>query len=65
MATTLHKINDVSKRFRLCPSQIYKMIQAGEFPPPIKPSKRSSVWTEEVLEAWLQSRIEQSQGKGV
>jgi prophage regulatory protein len=60
MAITLLKINEVSTRLRFCRAQIYKMIQRGDFPPPVKLSKRSSVWPEDVVEDWLQSRIEQS-----
>ena len=61
MAIKLLKIYEVSSKTRFCHSQIYKMVQRGEFPQPIKLSERSSVWPEDIVESWIQSRIEQSQ----
>ena len=37
----------------------YKLIQAGEFPKPIKLG-RSSRWLRSEVEAWMQARIEDS-----
>jgi len=41
---------DVLKRFGISNSQLYKLIQLGKFPAPIKITTRSSAWIESELD---------------
>lgn len=48
-------------------STIYRLIQQGEFPPPISLSSggRASAWVEDEINAWIQKRIAESRnGRG-
>ena len=52
-----------------CKSQVYKLVQQGSFPKPIKLGKRGSAWLVSEVDAWLQSRVdsrdeEVANGKG-
>jgi prophage regulatory protein len=38
-------------------SSIYRLIQQGEFPAPIKIGRRASAWLEEDIESWANKRI--------
>lgn len=49
----------VSEKVGLNRSQIYKLVQQGEFPEPIKLGPKISVWIEEKLEAWMDTKIPQ------
>jgi len=53
------RLPSVSERVGLSRSQIYKLIQQGEFPEPIKLGPKISVWIEEKLEAWMDAKIPQ------
>ena len=53
------RLPSVSKKVGLSRSQIYKLIQQGEFPEPIKLGPKISVWIEEKLEAWMDAKIPQ------
>ncbi len=66
MASTTHqqnhvsallRISEVRRRTGLSDSAIYRGVQSGTFPRPLKLTERSSAWVEaEVLE-WIASRI--------
>lgn len=47
-------------------STIYRLIQQGKFPPPIKlsPSGRASAWVESEINDWIQARIAESRNGG-
>lgn len=45
-------------------SQIYALIQAGKFPPPIKIGSRASAWVESEINSWLAERIREARGQG-
>jgi prophage regulatory protein len=53
------RLPSVSEKVGLSRSQIYKLIQQGEFPKPIKLGPKISVWIEEKLEAWMDAKIPQ------
>jgi len=41
-----------------CKSQVYKLVQQGSFPKPIKLGERGSGWLISEIDAWLQSRVD-------
>ena len=43
-------------------SSIYDAIKRGDFPQPVKLSRRAVCWPESAIQAWIQSRIKASQG---
>lgn len=43
-------------------ANIYRLVQKGQFPKPIKLSTQSSGWIESEVIAWLESRIAQRDG---
>ena len=53
------RLPSVSEKVGLSRSQIYKLIQQGKFPEPIKLGPKISVWIEEKLEAWMDTKIPQ------
>lgn len=50
------RINDVIATIGLSRSQIYRMIDAGEFPKPIPLTARAVGWWESSVNDWLRSR---------
>ena len=50
------RIHDVVAVTRLSRSTIYRLIQAGQFPKPIKLTERASGWRYEAVEQWLNER---------
>lgn len=54
---------DVLKRFGISNSQLYKLIQLGKFPAPIKLSTRSSAWIESELDEHANNLVAASRGK--
>jgi prophage regulatory protein len=52
------RIQDVIAVTRLSRSTIYRLIQAGQFPKPIKLTARASGWRHEAIEQWLSERTE-------
>lgn len=53
---------EVLNRFGMSNSQLYKLIQLGAFPAPIKLSARSSAWIESELDAHAEKLIDTSRG---
>jgi len=51
------RIQDVIAVTRLSRSTIYRLIQAGQFPKPIKLTERASGWRYEAVDQWLNDRI--------
>ena len=63
MVHTILKLSDLTdKVVRLSSTSIYRLIEAGEFPPPIKLSSRSSGWIASEVNDWVITRIEKSRG---
>lgn len=54
------RLPDVISRTGLSRSTIYKKIQEGEFPAPIKLGPRASAWIEGEIEEFLQACIRNS-----
>lgn len=51
------RLPSVIEKVGLSRSQIYKLIQAGSFPEPVKIGPKISVWLEENLEEWMDAQI--------
>ena len=58
-STKFLRLPSVIDKVGLSRSQIYKLIQQGEFPEPLKLDPKISVWIEEKLEAWMDAKIPQ------
>ena len=57
--TKLLKATEVAIYIKTCKSQVYKLVQQGRFPKPIKLGERGSAWLVSEVDAWLQSRIDE------
>jgi predicted DNA-binding transcriptional regulator AlpA len=53
------EMTSITKLLRMTDKWLYRLIQEGRFPKPTK-FGRSSRWLQSEVEAWLQSRIEES-----
>jgi prophage regulatory protein len=51
---------DVHDRVGYCRTNVYYLIQSGDFPPPIKLGSRAVGWIETEIEDWINSRIANS-----
>lgn len=58
--TNLLRIKDVIKKTGLAKSTIWLWVKEERFPPPIKLSKRVTVWEEEKINNWIKSHINNS-----
>ena len=54
----LLNLREVQERTTLSRSQIYRMQKAGQFPPSVKLGARSVAMPEDMLDAWLESRMD-------
>lgn len=45
------------------PATIWRWVQSGEFPPPVKLGANTSAWPVEVVEAWLSARANEDQSQ--
>jgi prophage regulatory protein len=43
---------------------IYRLIDEGKFPRPVKIGERASAWRSDLVQAWMASRVEASQASG-
>ena len=55
--TRFNRMTELKDKVALSRSQIYKLIQQGEFPEPIKLGKKISVWTDSEVEEWMSSKL--------
>lgn len=64
--TTLIKRPEVRRRTTLSDSALYRLMEAGEFPRPIRPnpSGRAVAWVEADIEQWMSERIESARQQG-
>ncbi len=53
------RIEEVSDKVGLKRSAIYQLIKEGRFPRQVKLGRRSAVWVEAEIEAWIRELIEQ------
>ncbi len=51
------KIGAVEAMIGLKKSEIYKRISRGDFPEPIHLGRKSSVWVDEEVEAWMAKQV--------
>jgi prophage regulatory protein len=58
IVTKLLKATEVAIYIKTCKSQVYKLVQQGRFPKPIKLGERGSAWLVSEVDAWLQSRVD-------
>lgn len=66
--TTLIKRPEVRRRTTLSDSALYRLMDDGDFPRPVRPnpSGRAVAWVEAEVEQWIADRIEAArEGKGV
>ncbi|MDZ7854524.1 MAG: AlpA family transcriptional regulator [Halomonas sp.] len=49
---------DVLNRCGISNSTLHRLINAGDFPPPIQISPRAVAWVEAQIDTWIQQRIE-------
>jgi len=52
------KASEVAEYVNVSKSQIYKLVQQGRLPKPIKLGERGSGWLTSEIDAWLQSRVD-------
>lgn len=60
----LLRLPGVRARTGLSRSEIYRRIQAGDFPQPVHLGERSRAWPEHEVLAWCQARIAARDAKG-
>ncbi|WP_201745005.1 helix-turn-helix transcriptional regulator [Aidingimonas lacisalsi] len=58
MSIKLIRIKDVMDRTGLARSTVYKYINEGKFPKPIKLGTRAVAWVEDEIDTWIQESIE-------
>ena len=56
-STKFLRLPSVIDKVGLSRSQIYKLIQQGDFPEPVKIGPKISVWIEEKLEMWMDAQV--------
>ena len=54
----LLKAKQVAEYVNVSKSQIYKLVQQGRLPKPIKLGERGSAWLVSEIDAWLQSKVD-------
>lgn len=54
----IHRIKGVNVLTGLSRSTIYRLIQEGKFPAPIKIGERASGWKQSTIEAWIDNRAQ-------
>jgi prophage regulatory protein len=55
---------EVMRRTTLSRSQLYRMIDAGKFPHPVRIGDNSTRFQEHQIEAWMQAQVEESERTG-
>ncbi len=55
MNRTIKRIREVMQITGLSRSTIYKMIDEGRFPAPLKLGRRAVGWTDKMIEDWVNS----------
>ena len=59
----LIRLKTVLYRTGLSRSGVYRLVVSGDFPQPIKLTKRSTAWVEAEINAWVTSRIAERKPK--
>lgn len=55
MQRTIKRIREVTQITGLSRSTIYKMIEEGRFPAPLRLGSRAVGWTDEMIDSWMNS----------
>ncbi len=55
------RIRQVLETIGISRTHLYRLIQAGKFPRPIKLSERISVWDEVAVDTWLDEKFGEAQ----
>ena len=58
--TYLLRIYEVLRRTGLSRSALYRLIAAGQFPPPIRLTERTSAWTDQMVQAWIEDKLKEA-----
>ena len=56
MKPQLMRIDDVLKVIDVSRTTLYSLLREGDFPPPVRVSKRNVRWRQEDVQQWLDSR---------
>ncbi|QPZ53313.1 AlpA family transcriptional regulator [Achromobacter phage vB_AchrS_AchV4] len=51
------RLPEVRDRVGMSRSQIYKLIQQGDFPAPVKLGARVSIWPDPEVRAWQEAKL--------
>ncbi|WP_324517051.1 AlpA family transcriptional regulator [Pseudomonas sp.] len=54
---TLLRLPTVCAQIGLSKSQIYRLIRAGEFPPPVRLGQNSVAWPADQVDSWIHEKI--------
>ena len=52
-------IHATAERVGVSKTQIYRLIEIGNFPKPVRLSQKRTAWVEAEVEKWLQERIDE------
>jgi prophage regulatory protein len=63
MAEILIRLPQVLSRTGFRRASLYRAIQAGRFPKPIKPTQRTAAWVASQVDEWIDSKIRASEGR--
>ena len=62
-AAYMLRLPQVKARTGLSRSEIYRRVQSGDFPAPVKLGERASAWPEHEVIAWCEARIAERDAK--
>jgi len=60
--TRLLRLPDVLERSALSRSALYRLVNEGAFPRPLKLTQRSVAWVESEVEAWIDEKMKRRLG---
>ena len=63
-STQFLRLNHLKELLGVSGSSIWAWVKKGKFPKPIKLAENTTAWNAADVEAWSQSRISASQGRG-
>ena len=55
----LIRLPDVMSKTGLVRASIYRYIDLGKFPAPVRVGERASAWVEQEIDAWISDRIKE------
>lgn len=64
-AARLLRLPSVKYRTGLSKSEVYRRVQVGTFPKPIKVGSRAVAWIESDIDAWIANCIDQGREQGI